>query len=235
MWSRATLGEYGIAPSTSRWSGVGSASIVRAWPGWVAMTTASYVVTSPLPSVTSTPSGVSSTEVTLVPTRTSSSRGGDATDVLPRAAGDRAPGRGPEDAEHAVVVEEREQVAGGVVERDVRVAGPDRGDERLHEVPDEVRREAAVGEELAQRGRLDRLARRAGRASSARARRWKRGISASIRRYAGRVRLSRDGNRPRRPSAPAHSRPVSSSRIDIDISDCCVATPSSANRRSSTG
>jgi hypothetical protein len=35
----------------------------------VATTTASYVDTSPLPSVTSTPPGVSSSEVTLAPRR----------------------------------------------------------------------------------------------------------------------------------------------------------------------
>src|SRR3954453_13475732 len=38
------------------------------------MTTPAYAVVSPLPSVTSTPSAVSRTEVTLVPTRTSSRR-----------------------------------------------------------------------------------------------------------------------------------------------------------------
>ena len=65
--------EYPIAPSTSRCAGVGSASIASAWSGWVAITTASYVVTAPLPSVTSTPSGVSWTEVTKVSVRTSSS------------------------------------------------------------------------------------------------------------------------------------------------------------------
>ncbi len=65
--------EYGIAPSTSRWAVVGSASIDSAWSGWAAMTTASYVSARPLPSVTTTPSAVSSTEVTLVLRRTSSS------------------------------------------------------------------------------------------------------------------------------------------------------------------
>ena len=64
--SSAVFGEYGIAPSTSRWAGVASASIASAWPGCVAITTASYVDTSPLPSVISTPDGVSRTEVTLV-------------------------------------------------------------------------------------------------------------------------------------------------------------------------
>lgn len=71
--SSATFGEYPIASSTSRCAGVGSASIASAWLGWVAITTASYVLITPLPSVTSTPVGVTSTEVTLVPVRTSSS------------------------------------------------------------------------------------------------------------------------------------------------------------------
>ena len=78
-------------------------------------------------------------------------RRGQPIDVLPGAAGDRAPLGRAEDAEHPVVLEEREQVARRVVQRDVRVAGPDRGDQRLHEVPLEVRREAAVGKEPAQR------------------------------------------------------------------------------------
>ena len=72
--SSAVFFEYGIAPSTSRWAVVGSASMSRAWPGWVAMTTASNSCTDPLPSVTSTPSGVSSTEVTFTPVRTSGTR-----------------------------------------------------------------------------------------------------------------------------------------------------------------
>jgi hypothetical protein len=72
-------------------------------------------------------------------------------DVLLGAAGDRAPLRGAEDAEHPVVLEEAEQVARRVVQREVRVARPDRGHQRLHEVPLEVRREAALGEELAER------------------------------------------------------------------------------------
>ena len=49
------------------------------------------------------------------------------------------------------MLEEREQVAGRVVERDPGIAGPHRGDERLHEVPHEVRREPAVVEELPER------------------------------------------------------------------------------------
>ena len=73
MCSSATLSEYGIALSTSRWAGVGWASIERACSGWVAMTTASYVNTAPLPSVISTPCAVSAIEVTLQPVRTSGS------------------------------------------------------------------------------------------------------------------------------------------------------------------
>ncbi len=74
--------------------------------------------------------------------------GGDASDVLVRAAAHRAPLRRAEDAEHAVVLQEREQVAGRVVQRDRRIAGPYGGHERLHEVAHEVRREPAVVEEL---------------------------------------------------------------------------------------
>ena len=50
-----------------------------------------------------------------------------------------------------MVVEELEEVAGRVVQGDVGVAGPDRGDEGLHEVPLEVRREAAGAQEVPQR------------------------------------------------------------------------------------
>ena len=60
-----------MAPRTSRWSGVGASSMLSACEGWVATTTASYDEVSPLPSVTSTPSAVSRTEVTLVPRRMS--------------------------------------------------------------------------------------------------------------------------------------------------------------------
>ncbi len=57
-----------------RCASLGSGSIASAWSGWVAMTTPSYVVVPPLPSVTRTPSGVWTTEVILVPGRTSSRR-----------------------------------------------------------------------------------------------------------------------------------------------------------------
>ena len=79
-------------------------------------------------------------------------RRGDPGDVLAGAAGHRAPGRRAEDREHAVVLEEREEVAGRVVQGQLGVAGPDGRDDGLHEVPGEVRREAALLEELAQRG-----------------------------------------------------------------------------------
>ena len=126
-----------------------------AWPapgrgGWRRRRRRS-VVTSPLPSVTSTPSAVSSTEVTLAPVRTSGRPAATLATYCLRAAGDGAPLRAAEDAEHAVVLQEREEVARGVVERDLGVARPHGGHERLHEVAREVRREAALGEELAQR------------------------------------------------------------------------------------
>ena len=134
---------------------------------------------------------------------------------------------------HPVVGEELEEVAGGVVEGDVRVARPHGGDERLHELPAEVRREAAVGEEVAQ-GLV--AGRDAARSSRARARRWNRGTSVSIRRNAGPARgCARSGTARAAPSAPAYSSPVASSRTDIDISDGCVRTPSSAKSRSSVG
>ena len=78
-------------------------------------------------------------------------RGGDLLDVAVRAAGDGAPGRRPEDAEHAVVGEEGEEVARGVVQRHLGVARPHGRHERLHEVPHEVGGEAVLGQEVAQR------------------------------------------------------------------------------------
>ena len=138
------------------------------------------------------------------------------------------------DREHPVVGEELEQVARRVVERDRRVARPDRGDERLHELPAEVRREAAVGEEVPQGlvvGRALRLVEQRARPGGGSA-----GPRASIRRNAGRRRLRRGrGTARAAPSAPAYSRPVASSRTDIDISDGWVATPTSAKSRSSVG
>ena len=72
-------------------------------------------------------------------------------DVPLRAAGHRAPLRAAEDAEHPVVLQEREQVARRVVERDLRVARPHGGDEGLHEVASEVRREPALIQERSER------------------------------------------------------------------------------------
>ena len=71
-------------------------------------------------------------------------------DVPLRATGHRPPLGAAEDAEHPVVLEEGEQVARRVVERHLRVARPHGGDERLHEVAVEVRREPPVLEEVAQ-------------------------------------------------------------------------------------
>ena len=72
VWRRARLSAYGIAASAARCAAVGSWSMASAWSGWVAITTASYPEVTPLPSVTSTASAVSRTEVTLAPSRTSS-------------------------------------------------------------------------------------------------------------------------------------------------------------------
>ena len=68
-------------------------------------------------------------------------------------------------------------------------------------------------------------------ASTRRAIRWKRGISTSIRRYDGRTALRQVGNRPARPSAPAHSSRKSSERTDMDMSESWVCTPSSSKSR----
>ena len=77
--------------------------------------------------------------------------GGHRGDVGPGSAGHRAPLGRPEDAEHAVVLEEGEEVARGVVERGGGVARPHGRDQRLHEVAHEAGCEAALVEELAQR------------------------------------------------------------------------------------
>ena len=187
---------------------------------------ASYDATQPLPSVTSTPSAVSAIEVTFA--------AGAHVAAAPRPAGRRTPGSRrstvrhcgrAEDAEHPVVVEEREQVARRVVQRHGGVAGPDRRHQRLHEVPLEVRREAAVGQEPAQRALVLRPREQRPRAAmKARDLGEHPQVAAPSEGAGGR-------DQPARPSAPAHSRPVPSSRIDIDISDGWVVTPSSANRR----
>ena len=72
-------------------------------------------------------------------------------------------------------------------------------------------------------------------ASSARARRWKRGISSSIRQWSREASEDGRAKSPRTPSAPAYSTPVPASLTDSDISEGCVATSSSAKRRSSVG
>ncbi len=136
---------------TSRCSTVGDSSMLSACDGWVATTTASYDAVSPLPSVTSTPSAVSRTEVTLVLEADLGKVLGHGGDVGARAAGDGPPRGRAEDAEHPVVLEEREEVARGVVQRRRRVARPDGGHQRLHEVPHEVGAEAALVEEGPQR------------------------------------------------------------------------------------
>jgi hypothetical protein len=60
----------------------------------------------------------------------------------------------PGDREQPVVVEEREEVAGRVAQGVGVTGGPHAGDERERVVPDEVRAEAAVGEELTERGEV---------------------------------------------------------------------------------
>ena len=126
----------------------------------------------------------------------------------------------------------REQVARRVVQRDRRVARPDRGDDGLHEVPGEVRREAVRRRGTSRSVVSSPCPRRAGaRAAPVEARDL--GEHPQVRRP--RAGCARSGTGRPRPSAPAHSRPVASSRVDIDISESWVATPSSANIRSSVG
>jgi len=63
----------------------------------------------------------------------------------------------------------------------------------------------------------------------------KRLISASMSKYRGRASDDNDGNSPPMPRAPAYSRPLASSRTDIDMSVSWVAMPNSANSRHSVG
>ena len=72
-------------------------------------------------------------------------------------------------------------------------------------------------------------------ARTARARRWKRGISSSIRQCSRERSEDRWAKRPRGPSAPAYSTPVPASLTESDISEGWVAMPSSAKSRSSVG
>lgn len=74
---------------------------------------------------------------------------GEFVDIGARTTHHGAPGRGSGDLEHAVVIEEGEEVTGGVGRSVVVTAGPDAGDERHGEVLHEVVAVAAVGEELA--------------------------------------------------------------------------------------
>ncbi len=136
-----------------------------------------------------------------------------------------------------MVAQEGEQVAGRVVEGAGVVGRPDGGDEGLHEQLAEVVAEAVVVEELPQRPQVACSAadEPSVAASRARAARWKRGMPTSIRQNDGLTALRQVGKTPPAPSAPAHSRPRRSSRIDIDISDSRVVTPSSANMASRCG
>ena len=73
-------------------------------------------------------------------------------DVAGRAADDGVPGRAAGDREHAVVGQEREQVARRVVAGPRRRRRPDGRDHRSDEVGDEVAAEPVPVQELAQRG-----------------------------------------------------------------------------------
>ena len=70
-------------------------------------------------------------------------------DVGRRSAGDGAPRRRAEDREHAVVLEEDEQVPGRIPHRVTRRARPHRGHQRGHEVVHEVGGEAVPVQERA--------------------------------------------------------------------------------------
>ena len=71
----------------------------------------------------------------------------DRLDIVRRSAGDGAPGRRAEHRQHSVVVEEDKQIAGRIAHRVARPGRPHRGDQRRHEVVDEVLREAVPVEE----------------------------------------------------------------------------------------
>jgi hypothetical protein len=68
--------------------------------------------------------------------------GCDGPHVISRSTGHRAPGRRAENRQHAVVVEEDEQVPRRIAQRVGGGARPHRRDQRRDEVVDEVRREA---------------------------------------------------------------------------------------------
>lgn len=135
-------------------SSVGSARRRRAWSGWVATTTWSKGSAVPSSVVISTPSAS--------PADAADRRGGadgvqllgHALDIGAGATGDGPPDRGAADREHAVVVEEAEEVAGRIAHRGHRVAGPDRRHHGRQEVRGEVRREAAACGELPQGQRV---------------------------------------------------------------------------------
>ena len=71
-------------------------------------------------------------------------------DVVPGPADDGPPLRRAGDGQHAVIVQEGEQVAGRVAAGAVEPAGPDRRDQRQHEVIGEVVGEPAGRQELLQ-------------------------------------------------------------------------------------
>ena len=89
---------------------------------------------------------------------------GDGLDIRVRPAVDGAPRRRPEHRQHAVVIEEGEEVARRVAARGCCVARPHRGDERQHEVFAEVRGEVLAVEEVVERlvgvGGVEKCARR---------------------------------------------------------------------------
>ena len=72
-------------------------------------------------------------------------------------------------------------------------------------------------------------------ARTARALRWNRGISRSIRQWSRERSDERCAKSPRTPSAPAYSTPVPASLTDSDISEGWVSMPSSAKSRSRVG
>ncbi len=105
--------------------------------------------------------------------------GRDPLDVAPGAAGHGPPPRRPGHGQHPVVLQEREQVGGRVAQRGAWRARPHGRDQRRREVRREVREKRPAAQEIGER----RAAAPRRTSAAPLAARWKRGTSASIRRY----------------------------------------------------
>ena len=162
VWSTVSLVVDRKAESTRRSSSVGSASSGSAWSPCTASTTPSKaravaVGGAELDPVVATGDRPHRQAQVQHRTRALEQR----LHVGAAAADDRAPALAPE-AEHAVVVEEAERVAGREVERRAGAARPDRRGQRDEEVVAKLRRVAVLGHVGAERllaRTLDRAAR----------------------------------------------------------------------------